>query len=249
MLQSWHTQPPLADYAAPSSPNSLLVSSTLRDFRRITLYVISSAAFGVSLSFSTGVDAANTGGENAFFSDGTPPPGYSRCWRAALEHISLHLPTIIAALSLPAWASRGARKAIADVEGYVNALIRREREKVKEKGASTAGVGGGNLLSSLVHTHTEDDGGTDTLTDREIIGNTFIFSIAGHETTATTMQYALVMLALHPEEQEWFLNRLDEQLAGLPEDPSQWDYKVYDRLAVVRCLMVCTSPRSPTPAN
>lgn len=40
------------------------------------------------------------------------------------------------------------------------------------------------------------------LTEKEILGNAFVFMLAGHETSAHTLAFALNLLALHPQEQE-----------------------------------------------
>jgi cytochrome P450 len=45
------------------------------------------------------------------------------------------------------------------------------------------------------------DGGSASLEDEEVLGNTFAFLFAGHETTASSMAITLALLALHPEEQ------------------------------------------------
>ena len=42
----------------------------------------------------------------------------------------------------------------------------------------------------------------DNLTSSDIVANTFMFLIAGHETTANTVSFALGLLAKHPEIQE-----------------------------------------------
>ncbi|KAK7453294.1 hypothetical protein VKT23_011969 [Stygiomarasmius scandens] len=44
--------------------------------------------------------------------------------------------------------------------------------------------------------------GNAKLTDAELMGNIFIFLLAGHETTAHSVCYAMALLALYPDEQE-----------------------------------------------
>jgi cytochrome P450 len=236
MLRSWDMRPAPAGYAALASAGSQVIANSLLDFQRLALHVISSAAFGVRLSFST--EGSDDSGEDRFFRDGEPPAGYSRSWRGALEYMSKNLSFVAVSLALPAWAASGVRKSIVDIEGYINMLICRERQKGRSVGDGECG----NLLSAMVHSEDKSD----PLTDREIMGNVFTFSIAGHETVAATLQFALLMLALHPQAQEWFHRRLDEQLLGLPADPQDWDYKVYDRLSSCRCLFV-TIPSFPSP--
>ncbi|KAF8247107.1 cytochrome P450 [Wilcoxina mikolae CBS 423.85] len=233
MLTEWESKP----QSSPEYTSSgRIITSSRQDFRRLALHVISSAAFGISLSFSTPTAAkkdATIGNDHDVFSDGAPSKGYSRTWRDALEYISMNFITVLATLSvLPRWAAPGTVRVVQDVEKYLNTLVSYERANDNQRNRK------GNLLSAIVRKDGNSEEKGDFLTDREIVGNLFIFSVAGHETTASTLQYALVMLALHPEMQEWFLRRLDEQLEGVPLDATQWDYeKVYERLSAPRCLM------------
>lgn len=62
-----------------------------------------------------------------------------------------------------------------------------------------------NLLNTLVQK--SETGSTnvagESLTDDEIYGNLFIFSFAGHGTTANTLTYSIYLLAVFPKWQEW----------------------------------------------
>lgn len=53
------------------------------------------------------------------------------------------------------------------------------------------------------------DGG---LTDEELVGNIFIFALAGHETSAHTLSFALAQLALNPNVQDWVLEEVEQVL-------------------------------------
>ena len=44
-----------------------------------------------------------------------------------------------------------------------------------------------------------------TLSEEEILGNLFIFTSAGFDTTANTMAYALALLSAYPKWQDWLL--------------------------------------------
>ena len=63
-----------------------------------------------------------------------------------------------------------------------------------------------------------------TLTDDEILGNAFVFILAGHETAANTIHYSLLYLALHTQSQR----RLQAELTagGFVDKPvEEWDYE------------------------
>ena len=61
------------------------------------------------------------------------------------------------------------------------------------------------------------------LTDEDILGNAFVFILAGHETTANTIHFSLIYLALKVASQRHLQNDLDHNLQGRPI--SQWDYE------------------------
>ncbi|KAF2823067.1 cytochrome P450 [Ophiobolus disseminans] len=48
------------------------------------------------------------------------------------------------------------------------------------------------------------------MSDDELTGNMFVFAFAGHETTATTISYALSQLALNQDVQDWVAEELKE---------------------------------------
>ena len=64
---------------------------------------------------------------------------------------------------------------------------------------------------------------TQTLTDREILGNAFIFLLAGHETTANSLHFCLVLLAMNIAAQRHLQADLDEILQGRPISESAYD--------------------------
>ncbi|KAI4239524.1 MAG: hypothetical protein LQ349_000284 [Xanthoria aureola] len=58
----------------------------------------------------------------------------------------------------------------------------------------------------------------------QILGNAFIFLFAGHETTANSLTFLLIFLALNLPAQRRLQHTLDALLASLPPDPAQWPY-------------------------
>lgn len=204
MLSLWVTSP--------------VVEKSRVDFRRLALHILSSAAFGVNLSFLPKVGIE----KNSIFIDGEPKEGYTRSWRHTLEYMAGNLVEIIAAKSmLPEWAMPDMMSVLRDMRCYIDTLI---------DGADMKAGVNGNLLSAIAST------GKGDMKYEHIMGNVFILSVAGQETMSNTMQYAFIMLALNLEAQEWFARRLEEQLKDLPEN---WTYEeAYNRLSAPRCLMV-----------
>jgi cytochrome P450 len=69
-----------------------------------------------------------------------------------------------------------------------------------------------DLLNSLLDANDSDGLSSDdaNLTTSELIGNIFIFLIAGHETTAHTLSFAFALLALYQDEQEALYNHIKD---------------------------------------
>ncbi|EPE04398.1 cytochrome p450 [Ophiostoma piceae UAMH 11346] len=81
--------------------------------------------------------------------------------------------------------------------------------------------------------------GAGFLTEDEIHGNLFLVTGAGFDTTANTMSYAVVMLAVHEDKQRWIQEEVDSVFSQLDERPPGADvtelyYALYPKL--VRCL-------------
>lgn len=85
-------------------------------------------------------------------------------------------------------------------------------------------VGKNDLLSNIIKASAADK--KQSLSSEEMIGNIFIFIVAGHETTANTLQSCLILLAIYPEVQQavqdeidgiWATKKLGEDLVGNEE--------------------------------
>jgi len=60
------------------------------------------------------------------------------------------------------------------------------------------------------------------LTDENILGNSFVMLLAGHETTANTIHFSLVELAINPSSQRHIQKDIHEAFGDSP--PETWDY-------------------------
>jgi cytochrome P450 len=96
-----------------------------------------------------------------------------------------------------------------------------------------------DLLSNMTNSdgvpHSSDKG---SLSDEEITSNVFIFTLAGHETTATTIQTALTLLALHPELQQEIHEELDMIYGGKSEGEGLAYETDYPKMRRLMTLMV-----------
>lgn len=146
----------------------------------IALFVIGAAGFGRQVSWED---------------DNSTPPGHKMPFKEALNITSVSLRVKIL---LPRWATylksswRRASIAFDELYLYMKEMIQ-DRRNTFEKGEHF------DLFSGLLDC--EDDP-VDRLTDDELIGNVFIFLVAGHETTAHTLAFTFGLLALYQDEQE-----------------------------------------------
>ncbi|CAN5323322.1 cytochrome P450 [soil metagenome] len=99
-------------------------------------------------------------------------------------------------INAPPWIPRLGRLASGDTarffEQRVSALVARRRARI-EAGEDAPD----DLLTALLSARDEEDGAT--LSDREVAANILTFILAGHETTARTLGWALHLISRSPE--------------------------------------------------
>ncbi|MCJ1359699.1 MAG: hypothetical protein MMC33_009701 [Icmadophila ericetorum] len=126
--------------------------------------------------------------------------------------------------------------AIQEFRQYMLQMIADEKKLIKE-----GKPGSNNLVSNLVRA-AEDSGKTHResrvmkpLSVDEILGNIFVFNFAGHDTTAISLSYSMLLLVANPEVQDWLSEEIQAVLPS--EHWETWDYqKAFPELR--RCLAV-----------
>ena len=195
------------------------VNTTADDTLTLALHVLTSAGFGSSYSFK---------------GDAQLPSGHQMSYRDALATVLRGIIPIFiiphALFSLP-FAPRSAKQlglAIKEFKSYMGEMVEGERSRMNKRDPGT-----GNLMSSLIHA--SDQAKENALTDHEIYGNTFIYNVAGHETTAHTLAYGINLLAAFPHYQNWLHEELLRVIGD--KDPASLDYdETFPKLK--RCLAI-----------
>lgn len=223
------------------SDNPEGVRSTAKDIKALTLHVLSSAGFGKSYPFGDSVAAA--GKSNHM--------NYREALSLILENAMLILifgPKFLAQLAWPKNLAQLGQATVA-FKKYMMDILEEEKYLIAQ-GKS----GKHNLMTSLIRASVEntetaparknkkDDSlighHRDGLTETEIYGNMFVFSFAGHDTTAHSLAFAITLLVAHPEVQDWITEELQYYLGG--ESSLNWKYEeVFPHLK--RCLAVLVS--------
>jgi cytochrome P450 len=196
----------LEDWLAKPGATS---NSVVQDSGTVALHVLGAAAFGEQRNFREGV--------NKF------APNHELSFRDALKTV-LRNPITAAVVNGMPWLKMAAfrqilsfriRKvqlALVEFQSYMLEAIARERKSTSLP--SDASNKRPNLLNALVRASDEakagDSKSATPMSDDELTGNMFMFAFAGHETTATTIYYALTHLATHSSIQDWVAEELVE---------------------------------------
>ncbi len=206
-----------------------------RDTRTLSLDVLAATGFRKSYKFRASSE---------------PGPDEARNYRESLMltldnalFMMLVPPRLLTMPFVPkAWARIG--QATNEFRDYMMDMLNEERRLL-----DAGKPGTGNLMSSLVRASEIEQekkfaGETDRsrgLTVSEILGNIYVINFAGHDTTANTLAYAMLLLAAYPEVQEWVGEELREVLQGSPSET--WSYEsLFPRLK--RCLALLVSHAS-----
>jgi cytochrome P450 len=235
------------DQDPSSRPAEFEVPASREDILKLALQIISSAVFGVSLPYIQTQQASKTGPKSIYEDGPVPPSGYAFTFRSAVEHMQTYFSSVLFAVRIiPSWIPRCIVKpffgtelaAYKDTGNYLRNLI------ATVKGGDADGNGSDSLARLMMSSNAQTSGSKFAeLTPQEVLGNLYIFTIAGHETTATTWRYALLLLALYPEKQEWVRRGIHEALEDQSKDPHDWDYlEVFPKLVTPLCVMVCCTP-------
>lgn len=215
-----------------TSHDSHGIKSTDKDTRILSLHVLASAGFGLSYPFMSARDP--------------PAPGFTMTYREALSLILEYTLIIIAVpntlLKLPfmpkSWARAG--QATTEYRRHMTNMLENERSLISQRAPGAA-----NLMSSLVRgseqaqkEHAKEDkenSGPKGLTDSEIYGNVFLYNFAGHETTGNILTYSILLLAAHPQWQDWVADEIRHVLVDQPYNHT-WTYQNFRKLK--RCLAI-----------
>lgn len=216
MLQTWLNE------------GSTGTRETQADTAKLALHVLTFAAFGISYQFQGGVQQMAA--------------GHSMSFVDALEHVLRNIITIslvptkyLGSRMMP-HRFRGLFQATQEFKKHMEEMVENERGQI-----SQYKPGEGNLMTVMVHASEDarqSSKPTMAFADDEVIGNIFFYVLAGHESTANTIAYALVLLAAKPERQEWIADEIGHVLGKYATDEKQKYEDIYPRLKRCQALLV-----------
>lgn len=226
-------------------------SSIQLDINGLTLAVIAKAGFGQDLEWT-----ANSGDrENQI------PPGHKISF---LEAMTSTMVNMIPLLLLPRWLMymsplRQAAIAHSEFETYVREMIRQEKRNISESRSYQSTSARGNLLTSVLRASADNATRVakpenvvarrkQAFTETEVMGNLFLYLLAGYETTANAILYGLICLALYPDIQEMAIAELDRVCSQAAEQGrSELTYgDDFESCEYLYGFMVCDLPFTPS---
>jgi cytochrome P450 len=129
-------------------------------------------------------------------------------------------------------------QAVENFRVYVLNMIKEEKEAV-QNGVSKRK----DLVSALVRASLaqKNEGRDMTITEQDIISNTFVYGFAGNDTTAITLAHTLMNLVANPETQEWIREEIRHYCKE--DDFKDWTYPTWAKL--IRCQAVVVGRAIP----
>lgn len=198
--------------------------------KKITIHVLSGAGMGANVQWN---DNAND----------KPREGYQLTY---IESIKRVINAVAGPIILPLWLMeywpkflpghdflKALAPAIVEFPIHTKHLLDEERNRTAKHGGETTS----NIMSQLLQASEKEDG--KALSEDEMMGNLFVFTAAGFDTTANTLSYALVLLCRYPQWQDWILEEVD---SILPEDASELvDYvAIFPKVVRIMAVMLET---------
>lgn len=221
MLQSW------------TRGDGSRIPSVAKDTRTLSLNVLAATGFHRSYNFS---------------SSNQPRADEAKTYRSALQTVLdnaiflMVVPRRLLQFPLPrSWARIGI--AAAEFKSYMMDMLREETALLKRGEPGT-----GSLMTSFVRaldTHQKEESASKSndgllskgLTEEEIFGNIFVINFAGHDTTANTLAFSMILLAANPEVQDWVAEEVEQLTSGC--DSKEWDYhELFSNLKRCQAVLV-----------
>ncbi|PLB54882.1 cytochrome P450 [Aspergillus steynii IBT 23096] len=210
------TRQMLSTWTDASSP---AIESVARDTRTLSLNVLAATGFRRSYEFmgaNKNPVSSTTTTRQAEMATKTPS-SYRDALQTVLDNCIMLMIMPQRVLSLP-FAPASWRRVAKAASSFKVHMARMLDEEIDALKAGKSGSGG--IMTSFVRAmdlkqHEDAKGGSvKGLSLDEIFGNIFVINFAGHDTTANTLAFATLLLAAHPDVQEWVAEELAEVMAG-----------------------------------
>jgi hypothetical protein len=209
------------------------IYSCSKDTRTVSLNVLAATGFRKSFAFKRS-NGEDTQGEYDDFS-------YCGALQTILDNAVLLLvlrPDFLLSRYLPkSWKRIGtAAKAF---QQYMSRMLEEEIELLRQgkKGSESLMTALIRAGDSYIKPSEDTDVRTKGLSVDEIFGNIFVINFAGHDTTANTLAFSILLLAAYPGVQSWLAEEVARETYGV--EPENWKYnELFPRLVRTQAVMV-----------
>ncbi|KAJ5108016.1 cytochrome P450 [Penicillium angulare] len=192
-----------------TSPGHGHIKSAAQDTRTVSLNVLAATGFRKSYPFQSANDPQMANPANT--------ASYRDNLQIVLDNIIMLLVIPRKILTLPfapaSWHT--VAKASVGFQNYMAQMLDEETKAMNENKA-----GSGSMMTSFVRAmdlnqKTSSQGkatgsSSKGLSVDEIFGNMFTINFAGHDTTANTLSFVMILLSAYPEVQEWVAEELQQ---------------------------------------
>ncbi|KAF1831713.1 cytochrome P450 monooxygenase-like protein [Decorospora gaudefroyi] len=222
-----HARSMLGLWAGPDGRGNLTVTDPSVTAMNFALYIISGAGFDVRVVWphEEGKKVNEEQGEDrAVFGGSKTPPGHTMNYREALSQL-LHNITWTQIIPLnwlpksPFKVHRTVGEAVGEWGKYMDEIYEIKKAQVAS-GENKAGM---DLFDSLIRGSGILDKKNTTTTKSDLLGNAFVVMLAGHETTANTLHFSMIFLAMNWASQRRLQEDVDRIFDSKPM--SEWKYE------------------------
>lgn len=200
--------------------------------KKITINVLSGAGMGNSVEWKSSDEEK-------------PREGYKMTY---IEACKMVIDAVVGPIILPSsllnnWPKflpgyeyfKSLGQAFEEFPAHTKYLIEQERQRANVHGGGTKG----NIMSQLLQASEGEAKAGKALSEEEMMGNLFIFTAAGFDTTANTLSYALVLLCRYPQWQEWIHEEIDSLIP--PDLGEPLDYAaIFPKVVRIMAVMLET---------
>ncbi|OQO07043.1 hypothetical protein B0A48_07609 [Cryoendolithus antarcticus] len=227
-----HTSGMMGEVFDKADGNAAESTEVFNMMKKITINVLAGGAMGQDVTWDSD-------------KDDKPRPGYKMTYMQSCKTV---IEAVAGPIILPIWFLKGYPSflpgykyiselgvAVEEFPAHTKHFLQMETERSERESGQTRS----NIASQLLRANRGDDKSIASLTDEELMGNLFVVSAAGFDTTANTLSYALALLCRYPEVQDWMFEEVDELLSDDMGD--DLDYvAIFPRVVRIMAVMLET---------
>ncbi|KAF2430213.1 cytochrome P450 [Tothia fuscella] len=218
-----------------ATKSGIVISELGKDCMRLSLHVISRAGFDVRCLWPGAKDSEKAMDEGSMDSN-IVPEGHKMSYTSSLETL-LH--RILPVLILPDWFLRLSPWSLLRQAGtsykewglYMSEIYDRKADMIQHTKSISTDDEGLDLMGAMIR-HSGLIEGTPNhgkrgvgMSQREVMGNSFVLFLAGHETAANSIHFCVLYLAMRPDLQRKLQAELSQIFGSTP--PSTWSYETH----------------------